>query len=328
VGPSAVYVAGSSRDDIYIRKFDAEGKEVWTDRFGTVTDANDEVRGIAADETGVYLAGSTAGSLPDQTSAGNADAFLRKYDTEGNEVWTRQFGTPSFDQVRGIALNASGVYVAGMTIGVLPGQKSAGAHDVFVRRYDAGGNEVWTRQFGTSNLDDISAVAVDDSGVYLAGSTLGELPGQTSTGNADTFVRKYDLDGNELWTRQFGTPEYDQARGIAVHSSRVYLVAWTLGALPGQTNQGFHDAFVAQFGADGEQLSVRQFGTSNLDDPFGISVAASGIYVAGLTGGSLEGQQNAGNVDAFVIKLDPAADSAAPESTPQQSRAQPASSGR
>jgi hypothetical protein len=33
-------------------------------------------------------------------------------------------------------------------------------------------------------------------------------------------------------------------------------------------------------------------------------VDASGIYVAGLTGGKLPGQQNAGNVDTFVAKLE------------------------
>jgi hypothetical protein len=36
----------------------------------------------------------------------------------------------------------------------------------------------------------------------------------------------------------------------------------------------------------------------------GVSVNASGIYVAGLAGGSLPGNKNAGSVDAFVAKLD------------------------
>ena len=65
-----------------------------------------------------------------------------------------------------------------------------------------------------------------------------------------------------------------------------------------------HDAVVVRLSAGGETTWMRQFGSSNLDDPFGVSVNASGIYVAGLTGGSLPGQKNAGNVDAFVAKLD------------------------
>jgi hypothetical protein len=191
-----------------------------------------------------------------------------------------------------------------LTVGVLPGQTSTGSHDVFLRKYDTDGNEVWTRQFGTTNLDDVSGAAVDDSGVYVAGSTLGVLPGQSSAGSADLFIRKYDPAGNELWTRQFGTPEYDQARGISVHSSQVYLAAWTLGTAPGETAHGLHDALIVRYSPAGERIWTRQFGTSNLDDPFGISVNAFGIYVAGLTGGALQGQKSAGNVDAFVTKLD------------------------
>jgi hypothetical protein len=301
---SEVYVAGALRDDAFIRKFDSSGKDVWTRRIGTATDVDDQVRSIALDASGVYVAGSTADVLPGQVSAGNADAFVRKYDREGTELWTRQFGTSSFDQGRGIAVHASGVYTAGLTAGALPGQTSAGAHDAFVRKYDATGKELWTRQFGTRGLDDVSGIAADNTGVYIVGSTLGVLAGETGMGSADLFVRKYDSGGKELWTRQFGTPEYDQARGVTAHDGSIYVTGWTLGTLPGQSAQGMQDAVVIRINAAGDATWMRQFGTSNLDDPMGVSVNASGIYVAGLAGGSLPGNKNAGSVDAFVAKLD------------------------
>ena len=48
--------------------------------------------------------------------------------------------------------------------------------------------------------------------VYVGGLTSGALPGQVNAGTipgsmpsgADAFVRKYDFNANELWTRQFG----------------------------------------------------------------------------------------------------------------------------
>ena len=300
---SEVYVAGAARDDAFVRKFDASGKELWTRQISTATDVDDQVRGIALDGTGVYLAGSTADVLPGQSSAGNADAFVRKYDSEGKELWTRQFGTSTFDQARGIAVDASGVYVAGLTAGPMPGQTSAGAHDAFVRKYDASGKELWTRQFGTQKLEDVTGIAADNTGVYVVGSTLGVLPGQTGVGGADLFVRKYDPAGNELWTQQLGTPEYDQARGVAALAGSIYLAGWTLGTFPGQAAQGMHDAIVVRISADGKTVSMRQFGSSQIDDPIGVSATTTGLFVAGLTGGSLPGQKNAGNVDAFVARL-------------------------
>ena len=53
----------------------------------------------------------------------------------------------------------------------------------------------WTRQFGSAGHDRATAVAVDASGVYVAGATEGALPGQTSAGSIDAFLRKYDRAG-------------------------------------------------------------------------------------------------------------------------------------
>jgi uncharacterized protein (TIGR03437 family) len=50
-----------------------------------------------------------------------------------------------------------------------------------VRKYDASGNEIWTRQFGTNSADQAYAVTVNSTGVYVAGNAPGYFPGQTQT---------------------------------------------------------------------------------------------------------------------------------------------------
>jgi hypothetical protein len=217
--------------------------------------------------------------------------------------WIRQFGSSNFDGANGISVDASGIYVAGSTLGTLPGQTSAGFVDAFVRKYDSNGNELWTRQFGSSSADAAVRISVDASGIYVAGSTNGTLPGQTSAGFVDAFVRKYDANGNELWTRQFGSSSSDQPLGISVDASGIYVAGWTDGALPGQTSAGNSDAFVRKYDANGNEGWTRQFGSSSSDAAVRISVDASGIYVAGETDGTLPGQTSAGSLDAFVAKL-------------------------
>ena len=103
--------------------------------------------------------------------------------------WIRQFGTAGVNQARGVATDATGVYVVGSVSGALPGQTSAGGSDAFVRKFDANGGELWTRQFGTARADDALGVAVDSSGVYVVGRTEGTFPGQTNAGGFDVFVR-------------------------------------------------------------------------------------------------------------------------------------------
>jgi hypothetical protein len=165
-----------------------------------------------------------------------------------------------------------------------------------VRKYDAGGNAVLTRQFGTNVDDLINGVSSDSSGTYVAGVTQGALPGQTKAGSftdTDAFVRKYDTAGTILWTYQFGSANPDSAFGVDVDASGVYVAGNTSGTLPGSTGSG--SAFVRKYEANANLAWTRQFGpTSGLAAPRGIAVDASGIYVAGFVGGTFAGQTSGG----------------------------------
>jgi hypothetical protein len=273
----------------------------WTQQFGTGSD--DVVMAATIDTTGVYIAGNTEGTFPGQSSTGYFDAFVRKYDTDGNELWTRQFGTEYYDFIMSIIADATGVYIAGETEGTFPGQSSTGYSDAFVRKYDADGNELWTRQFGTEHLDEAYAVAADATGVYIAGETEGTLPGQSSTGYSDAFVRKYDADGNELWTRQFGTEYTDFIASVAADATGVYMAGGTYGTFPGQRSTVYSDVFVRKYDADGNELWTWQFGTEHFDEAHAVTTDATGVYVAGSTYGIFPGQRSAGGWDAFIIKL-------------------------
>ena len=83
------------------------------------------------------MLGTTRLSLPGQSNmdsvVGGSDVFIRKYDTDGNEVWTNQFGTPKGDTAAGMALDGQGsLYVVGSTEGAFAGQTSSGSYDTFI----------------------------------------------------------------------------------------------------------------------------------------------------------------------------------------------------
>ncbi|RLT45253.1 MAG: hypothetical protein DWI57_01080, partial [Chloroflexi bacterium] len=291
--------------DAYIRKYDVDGNEVWTRQFGSAS--SEFALGIAADSSGIYMAGYTGGTLPGQTSAGGINAFVRKYDVGGNEIWTRQFGAViiSSESTTAQALAVHGdIYIAGNTIGSFPGQTNSGSNDVYIRKQDMEGNEVWTRQFGSSSHDYAFGIAADSSGIYVAGYTEGVLPGQTSLGGADIYLQKYDSDGNAVWTRQFGSTSSDYANDIIVHSSGIYVVGTAGGALPDEASIGNSDAYIRKYDMDGNVIWTRQFGSSSADYAQGITADISGVYVVGYTEGTLPGQTNAGDKDAYIRKYD------------------------
>ncbi len=313
-----VYVSGSTYGslpgntsagdwDVFVAKYDSGGVQKWVKQFGS--SSTDHAYGVATDADGnVYVSGSTSGSLPGNTSAGDWDAFVAKYDSGGVQKWVEQFGTSTHDDAYGVATDASGnVYVSGSTYGSLPGKTSAGGWDAFVAKYDSGGVQKWVEQFGTSTHDDAYGVATDASGnVYVSGSTYGSLPGNTSAGDADAFVAKYDSGGVQKWVEQFGSSTYDQAYGVATDASgNVYVSGSTYGSLPGNTSAGDYDVFVAKYDSGGVQKWVEQFGSSTYDRAYGVATDASGnVYVSGSTSGSLPGNTSAGDYDVFVAKYD------------------------
>ena len=290
--------------DAYVQKYDVNGTLLFTGQFGSPD--FDTALAVAADGTGTYVAGRTEGTIPGQTSLGSVDAFVRRYNVDGNVSnvsWTQQFGTSGYDYASGLAVDATGVYVAGTTSGSFPGETLQGSTDAFVRKYDVRGEVLWTRQFGTSTYAAALAVAADATGVYVTGLVGGSFPGEASAGGADTFLRKYDPDGNAVWTRQYGSPGGDAGFGVGVGRSGVYITGQEDGTLPGQTSAGIPDAFLLRYDVNGTLLGVRQFGTSRFDKGDGIAVGVSGVYVAGETSGSFPGATNAGGLDAFLVSL-------------------------
>jgi hypothetical protein len=201
----------------------------------------------------------------------------------------------------GVSATTVGVYLVGYTYGALPGQTNAGGTDVFLRKYDTKGDEIWTNQFGSSDYDYGSAVSALETRVYVVGYTHGALPGQTSAGGYDAFVRSYESNGKEVWTRQFGSPADDFGIGVSATAFHVHVVGNTYGALPGQSNAGGIDAFASTFGFDGGATSTIQFGTPEDDGAIGVDATAGGAHLSGWTYGTLPGEVNAGSYDAFWV---------------------------
>jgi hypothetical protein len=250
--------------------------------------------------------GSTLGALVGET-AGNVDAFVRRYTANGDLRWTRQFGTSGNDLALGVAVGGPGrVYVGGLTTGKL-GQSQFGGFDAYVRKYEPNGDLSWTHQFGTSGHDEVYGVATDgDAAVYLVGGTGGTLPGQTSAGGFDAFAMKLNNSGKVIWTRQFGSAGADEAFAVTVDGrGGVYVVGLTDGTLPLQTSAGDFDAFVLKFSGKGVLKWTHQFGTPEHDEANGVSPnrPPTSVFVSGSTNGTLPNQTSAGGSDAFLVEI-------------------------
>jgi len=277
----------------------------WVKLIGT--GETDVGRGIGIDSnSNIYLAGYTYGDLEGNTNAGGSDIFIKKYDAGGVTHWTKLFGTPGSDWGQDVALDTNGnIYLTGYTQGDLDDITNLGSSDIFIAKYDVDGEKKWTKLLGTSLGDWGQGVAIDSNGSsYITGYTQGDLDGNAIAGSKDAFVAYYDTNGNKTWVRLLGTGEIDIGQDAAIDSnSNIYIVGYTNGDLEGNTNAGGSDIFIAKYNTDGTTQWTKLLGTSLSD--YGQSIAVDSkdnIYTAGYTSGDLDGNTNAGGIDAFIAK--------------------------
>ncbi|MBW4670225.1 MAG: SBBP repeat-containing protein [Cyanomargarita calcarea GSE-NOS-MK-12-04C] len=121
--------------DAWVTKYDSNGNQKWIKQFGT--DGDDGSFGMKVDSDGnIFLTGYTNNSLA-QTNAGSADAWVGKYDTDGNQLWIQQFGTSESDVATSITVDNQGhVFVTGTTEGSFGGI-NAGSVDSWVAKLNS-----------------------------------------------------------------------------------------------------------------------------------------------------------------------------------------------
>ncbi|HEY9824139.1 MAG TPA: SBBP repeat-containing protein [Stenomitos sp.] len=252
------------------------------------------------------MQGKTRGS---KVNFGGFDAWVAKYqvapDGATKVLWKRQLGSSFIDSSWGVATDSKGnVLITGYTEGSVGGTNK-GFTDAWVAKYGPGGALQWKQQLGSSVNDYSYGIATDSKGnVFITGSTDGALGG-TSKGFRDAWVAKYSPGGTLLWTKQLGTSEYEESRGVATDSKgNVLITGYTEGSLGG-TNKTGADAWVAKYSPGGFLKWKRQLGSSDNESSLGVATDSKGnIFISGYTGGSLGGT-NRGSYDAWVAKYSP-----------------------
>jgi len=274
-GSANVYVAGyeeviGESINIWVRKYDANGNVAWTRTHNGTADGSDAGNGIAVDESGnVYVTGS------EYVDGQDGNVWVRKYDSSGKALWTKTYNGAcnGYDAGSDIALDRDGnVYVTGSEW--VLGEDC----NIWVRRYNSEGNEVWTSTFNSTanGSDEGSGIAVDGNGnVYVTGYEY--VGGQ----DCNIWVRKYDSEGNEIWTRTHnGTADGEDAGcDIAVDGDgNVYVTGYEE-----DTEQSLN-IWIRKYDSDGNKIWTRTYdGPANDDDEgYGIVVDGSGnVYVTG-----------------------------------------------
>lgn len=237
--------AYSGDDDIFLAKYDAAGKFKWAYKFGGGLD--DHGMSVKVDNAGNVLMAALfritcdfdpSGNVANVSSNGQRDFAIAKFDSAGNFIWVKSFGSIDNEAKIQIDVDAlNNVYSVGNFSSTVDFDPSATntfnittvfGEEIFISKLDSNGNFVWAKSIESgSGIDEANAMDVDNYGnVYFTGRADGGTSVDYDPGPAvynlpyslwDPFVEKLDSAGNFSWVKPFIVPGLNTGIGQAIH---------------------------------------------------------------------------------------------------------------
>ena len=312
----------------FLARFDNSGALLWATYYGG--SGSDHIRDCSVDELGfIYACGtsdsdeinaiSTPGSHQETRLGAGTNAFLVKFDSNGNRLWGTFYGGSQpvsgigsgGTESTGCASEPGAVYLVGRT-SVVNEISTLGAHqpthagnnnfDGFLVRFTDAGVREWGTYYGGTESEEVSSCAVGtDGAIYITGVTRSSnflsiaTPGthqSSKSGFDDGFLAKFSRLGIREWGTYFGGPDSDQIFDCSTDlNGNIFICGMTNSSTQISTTGSFQpawsgswDAFLANFDENGYNLVSTYYG--GIDDDRGLSCFADeigSVYMCGLT---------------------------------------------
>jgi hypothetical protein len=257
----------------------------------------------------IIIVGQTTSDLSTGDVLDSTDAFVSKFSSNGDLLFTYQLDTFSTTDAAAVTVDAAGdIYIGGSATGDINiSSGHAGGNDSMVLKIDGiTGSLLSSQLIGGTGSEQIKDIAIaSDGGILIA--TVEDGAG---------FLRK--LDANDLSVEVYNVALGDLGGGtigaIAVDGTAIYIGGTTGdaafdggGGSVTNTHSGGQDGFVTRIDDAGASASTNFttfVGSTGTDKIADVVVNSGSVYVGGLTTGSISGETETGLQDSFVAKLD------------------------
>jgi hypothetical protein len=345
----------------FVIKYNDRGDVIWANKIEGVM-SNVPLNLVLDNSNNIYVSGfydapitisGQSGSTISLSNSGTEtyDCFIVKYNDSGNILWANKLGGNLYDvPLKMVVDSLNNVYVTGYyqsnlfnisdTNGTITlGNSGSGTEDGFVVKYNSNGTILWASKISGTLDDRGSDLSIDSlnniyvTGYYASNSiTINRVTGPSSTitltnsGSAtlNTFIIKYDTNGNIIWVNIIGGTLNESPQKIKVDSSTNVYVTGVYESNPltiGGTslgNSGLSDIFIIKYNSNGNTAWANRISGFYTDSPKELiidnlnNVYVTGNYasklltISGQNGSSTtitnEGNPSGGSYDSFIIK--------------------------
>jgi hypothetical protein len=279
----------------FLVKFDSAGNILWSKAFrpvgaGQSYIGNPGISGaLAIDyDNNIIVAGSV--TLPGK----DHDAFVAKFDPNGNILWYKTFGGSKREHAYGVALdNLGNIYVTGSTNSF----SASATYDIFVARFDPNGNREWFRVWDVDGIgaNDVpySIAVIQYDHIYITGVTF------AYDSSGDMFFAKIAADGTPLYVIRSNMAGEDRGFKVAlnIHSTNDVFYVNVAGISNANPSSGSFESASFTLVTSSITVTTQTF----FDTQTGVVTTASSPALVTV---SVNSPDNVG-ARAMVLKFDP-----------------------
>jgi hypothetical protein len=238
-------------------------------------------------DEGILVTGNIVFQIPHS----DKDLLLAKFDASGNPVWRIALGVLTVDD-QGLSVIEVGDEAIVVTGSVGFG---AGSGDLFLAKFNASGDTLWTKTLGGTGKDEGRCVIKDCyEGFVVTGYTE-----SFGAGSGDLLLAKFNASGDTLWTKTLGGGYNDVGQSVIL-TSCVGTEEFVVTGYTESFGAGGSDLLLAKFNASGDTLWTKTFGGAYNDEGRSvIQTSDGGLVVTGYTESF-----GAGRRDLLLAKFD------------------------
>jgi len=231
--------------DVWLWKVDSDGNMSFIEDFGGIgNEVGSSVRQTA--DGGYIIAGNTT------TSSADADIWLIKTDSGGDEEWSKRYsgvGSDYGDSVQ--QLSGVGYIITGGS------HNGSGSCDIILIKTDASGNPTSNKMFGGTGFDRGKSVQeLSEGGFILVGETT-----SYGAGGSDIWLIKTDSNLNEIWSKTFGGSGDEYGESVLQTSDGGFIIAGSTTSY----GAGGSDVWLVKTDSGGNETWSKTFGDAEDD---------------------------------------------------------------
>lgn len=261
---------------VILMKTNDSGQVQWTKFIGNPND-NYGHSGQQTSDGGYIITGYT--TLPGL----GANVYIIKTDSNGDTLWTKNYGGATYDIGNEIQQTFDGGYIV------------AGQTDMYgwLLKMNINGDTTWTKKIipiSSNGVELTSVQQTSDGGFIVTG-----VADFTGTNN-DIFLAKTNSDGDTLWTRRWGGTNIDWGKSVQQTLDGGFIVAgyaWGLG-------NGHYDVYLIKTDSNGNAQWTKAIGDSTENSSASIQQTSDGGYI--ITGMTRTNFPSPNWYDLYLIK--------------------------